>query len=154
MSQPDHVAIVQQAYASFGPRAVPFIIGIPTPDVEMDSRYPATVPFGGVFRGHAGVGEFFSAIAASVDLVRFEPQRFLGKDDEVVVVGREEATVRATRRPFVNEWVHVWTFRDGKLARIRSSTRRSRPSARSPSEAPAPVIRAPSMSTRTAPAPL
>ena len=122
MSQTDHVTSVQEAYAAFGPRAVPFIIGLSAPDVEMDSRYPAAVPFGGIFRGHAGVGQFFSAIAASIELVRFEPQRFLGKGDEVVVLGREEGTVRATQRPFVNEWVHVWTFRDGKLARIRSYT--------------------------------
>jgi ketosteroid isomerase-like protein len=120
MSDSEYVKTVQEAYASFGPRAVPFIIGISRPDVEMDSRYPDEVPFGGIFRGHAGVGQFFAAIGAAVELIRFEPQSFFGKGSQVVVLGREEGIVHATGRRFLNEWVHVWSFSDGKLARIRS----------------------------------
>jgi uncharacterized protein len=116
----DHIKTVQDAYAAFGPEAVSFIIGISSPDVVMDSRYPEGVPAAGVFRGHRGIAEFFQAVGESLELKSFEPLAYFGGKDTVVVLGREEGTVRRTQRPFKNEWVHVWTFVEGKLTGVRS----------------------------------
>jgi ketosteroid isomerase-like protein len=40
--------------------------------------------------------------------------------DKVVSLVYSEATVRDTGRAFVNPEAHVWTTRDGKLARFQS----------------------------------
>jgi ketosteroid isomerase-like protein len=41
------------------------------------------------------------------------------QNDKVVSLVYAEATVRDTGRAFVNHEAHVWTFRDGKLARFQ-----------------------------------
>jgi ketosteroid isomerase-like protein len=42
------------------------------------------------------------------------------QNDKVVSLVYSEATVRDTGRSFVNPEAHVWTIRDGKLARFQS----------------------------------
>src|SRR6266542_4402681 len=63
---------------------------------------------------------WFGGLASTLDYTRFEPREFIAQNDKVVSLVYSEATVRATRRAFVNPEAHVWTLRDGKLARFQS----------------------------------
>jgi ketosteroid isomerase-like protein len=48
-----------------------------------------------------------------------EPREFIAQGDKVVSIVYAEATVRSTGRQVINEEAHVWTFKDGKVARIQ-----------------------------------
>ena len=89
-------------------------------DMEWDSGYPAIVPFSGVWRGHDGVRRLLSTLTETIQVLAFELHEFVAENDRVVVLGLEEATAKATGRTYRNEWVHVWTVRGGKLAKLRS----------------------------------
>jgi ketosteroid isomerase-like protein len=76
------------------------------------------VPWAGSFRGHDGVGTFFSALGSSVDFETFEPQAFFTQGDCVVVLGTERARVKRTGKPFANAWAHAFTLAGGKVVKF------------------------------------
>ena len=47
------------------------------------------------------------------------PREFIAQSDKVVALVYAEQAVRATGRTFVNHEAHVWTFRNGKVARFQ-----------------------------------
>ena len=49
----------------------------------------------------------------------FEPRQFFAAADNVIVFGRTQARVKITGRKFDSEWVHIFTFKDGKLERFQ-----------------------------------
>jgi ketosteroid isomerase-like protein len=48
-----------------------------------------------------------------------KPPEFVAQGDRVMVVGVATGKIKATNRPFKDEWVFDITVRDGKVARIR-----------------------------------
>jgi hypothetical protein len=80
---------------------------------------PADDPNAGTFKGKEAVLGWFGGLASTLDFTTFEPREFIAQNDKVVCTVYAEATVRDTGRAFVNHEAHVWTFRDGKIARIQ-----------------------------------
>ena len=67
------------------------------------------------FDGRAGVRRFFEGILERLTITGFEPHQFVAEGDTVVIFGRETGTVRATGRPFRNEWAQRYVVRDGLI---------------------------------------
>lgn len=78
------------------------------------------IQFAGSFHGKAGIGQFFARLDAAVQAVRFEPQQFIAEGDTVVVSGTATWMAKQTGRSYDSPWVHVFTLRDGKVARFQS----------------------------------
>lgn len=78
------------------------------------------IPFAGTFHGKAGIGQFFALLEGSVQALRFEPQQFIAEADTVVVSGNATWLARQTGRSYDSPWVHVFTLRDGKVARVEA----------------------------------
>ena len=90
-------------------------------DIEwVDPGDPDDDPNAGTFKGKEAVLGWFGGLASTLDYTTFEPREFIAQNDKVVSLVYSEATVRDTGRAFVNPEAHVWTFRDGKLARFQS----------------------------------
>ena len=53
------------------------------------------------------------------ELQRFEPQEVIAQGDKVIVFVNWRSLVRATGRTIELDLVHVWTLRNGKLAKFR-----------------------------------
>ena len=78
------------------------------------------IPFAGTRHGREGVAEFFSVLDENLEFEQFEPRDFVAQGDTVVVVGIERSLSKATGRKIEQEWAHVNTLRDGKIARFRA----------------------------------
>ena len=90
-------------------------------DVErVNPGDPADDPNTGTFEGKAAVLGWFGGLASTVDFTTFEPRELIAENDKVVSLVYAEATARETGRAFVNHEAHVWTFRDGKIARFQN----------------------------------
>jgi uncharacterized protein len=90
-------------------------------DIEwVDPGDPDDDPNAGTFKGKEAALGWFGGLASTLDYTTFEPREFIAQSDKVVSLVYSEATVRDTGRTFVNHEAHVWTFRDGKLARFQS----------------------------------
>jgi uncharacterized protein len=118
MTTASNLEIIQSAYAAFGRGDIQSLLALIDPQVEWDNPGPREVPWAGSFRGHDGVGAFFSALGASVDFEAFGPQTFFAQDDRVVVLGTERARVKRTGKTFDNPWAHAFTLAGGKVVKF------------------------------------
>ncbi len=81
---------------------------------------PKNVPLSGLYEGPAGAGEFFTRLAQHLQITKFEPTQFIDGGDTIVVIGREEATVKKTGKQYSQDWVHVLRYRDGTMVAFQS----------------------------------
>jgi ketosteroid isomerase-like protein len=77
------------------------------------------IPGAGTRHGHEGVAEYFSLLDENLEFEQFEPREFVAQGDTVVVVGFERSVSKATGHTIEQEWAHVYTLRDGKIAKGR-----------------------------------
>lgn len=117
MSEQENVQQVQALYAAFDRGDIPALLGAFADDVEFVIPYPPDIPNGGTFHGKAGIQQWLGLTVENVQFKAFEPRAFIAQGDKVVVLLRAEATIKRTGRDIVNEAAHVWTLRDGKIAR-------------------------------------
>ena len=119
MSDQTNTDVVRQAYEAFGRGDIAAVLDLLTDDVDWTLQGPSAIPWAGTRRGREAVAEFFSLIGENLEFERFEPREFVAQGDTVVVLGDERSVVRPTGRAFENEWAHVYTLRDGKIAKGR-----------------------------------
>jgi uncharacterized protein len=119
MSDQTNLDVVQQAYVAFGQGEILALLEFLTDDVEWTLQGPSVLPWAGTRHGREGVEEFFSLLGQTYEFEQFEPREFVAQGDTVVVVGYERSRVKATGRTFEQEWAHVYTLRDGKIAKGR-----------------------------------
>ena len=120
MSERTNADVVQRGYEAFGRGDIPALLDLLTDDVEWTLQGPSVIPFAGTRHGHEGVAEFFSVLGETLDFEQFEPREYVAQGDTVVVVGFERSLSRATGRTIEQEWAHVNTLRDGKIAEFRA----------------------------------
>jgi uncharacterized protein len=119
MSEKMNADVVQQGYAAFGSGDIPGLLDLLTDDVEWSLQGPSVIPWAGTRHGREGVAEFFSLLGETLEFEQFEPREFVAQGDTVVVLGYERSVVKPTGRAFEQEWAHVYTLRDGKIAKGR-----------------------------------
>jgi uncharacterized protein len=88
-------------------------------DVELEITGPPSVPFLGSWRGRSDVKDAARRNFAMLDAQSPELHSVVAQGDTVVVVAHERGRLRATGVPYSIHWVHIITFRDGKVLRMR-----------------------------------
>jgi uncharacterized protein len=117
MSQ-ENVAVVRSAYNAFSGGNVQSIFDLLHPEIEIYQS--EGVPWGGRYKGHQQVGNFFKKLRETIES-RIEPDQFIDDDaGHVVAVGHTRGRVRATGREFDVPAIHVWTIREGKAVKFEA----------------------------------
>jgi ketosteroid isomerase-like protein len=75
-------------------------------------------PLAGTHRGHSGVVDLLETASRSLE-TSTEPREFIAEGDRVLVIGIATGKVKATNKPFEDDWIFAITVRDGKLTAIR-----------------------------------
>ena len=120
MSADENTRLAQSAYEAFGRGDMAALAEVMADDIEwVNSGDPADDPNAGTFKGKEAVLGWFGGFASTLDFTTFEPREFIAQNDKVVSLVYAEQTVRDTGRALVNHEAHVWTFRDGKVARFQ-----------------------------------
>lgn len=114
------VDIVQQTYTAVARGDIPAVLDLLSDDVEWTLQGPATIPFAGTRHGREGITDFFTLVAQSLEFELFEPYEVVAQGDTVVAIGKERSRSTASGRKVVQEWAHVYTLKDGKIARFRA----------------------------------
>lgn len=117
----DNPAFVRSLYDAFGRGDLQTILDNVDPAIEWVSNGSGeTIPWGGTRSGRAGVASFFQALGDNLDFEAFEPRQFLDAGDAVTVLGRSRARSKGNGGgTFDSEWAHIFTIRDGKVARFQ-----------------------------------
>lgn len=98
--------------ASFAPLA-PFF----APDVVLHQA--AALPYGGVWRGHAGIERFFVAMSQTWETFDMVEQTFLALEPTAVVHTQVRARARATGRTLDFPILQTIAFAEGRIAEVR-----------------------------------
>jgi ketosteroid isomerase-like protein/predicted ester cyclase len=110
--------LARSAYAAFGAGDIPAVLSMLAEDVVWS--VPESLSFGGVYRGPAATGEFFTKLPQNFAELRVEPERYVDAGDMVVVQGRHRGRTMAGNS-FDVPWVHLWTCRDGRVTSFTES---------------------------------
>ena len=122
MTPDGNVKLIQQLFAAFSRGDAHSVLAALTDDIDWQgpvSQHPGSLPWSGRRRGREQVADYFRQFAAASQFHPMEDVVFTAAGDRVVAEGRNRNTARATGRPYEHEWVMVFTFRDGKIARFR-----------------------------------
>ena len=76
-------------------------------------------PLAGTHRGHAELAAVLQKASEEVEMTYPEPPEFVAQGDRVLVVGVATGKIKATNKPFKDDWVFAITVRNGKLTNIR-----------------------------------
>ena len=118
MSTQANVQIVRDFFAALGRGDKQGLLALSAEDIEW--IIPGEDwPLAGTHRGHAGLADVLQKASEEIEMTYPEPPEFVAQGDRVMVVGVATGKIKATNRPFKDEWVFDITVRDGKVARIQ-----------------------------------
>jgi len=75
-------------------------------------------PLAGTHRGHAGLADVLQKASKTME-TSTEPREYVAQGDRVLVVGVATGKIKATNKPFKDDWVFDITVRNGKVMNIR-----------------------------------
>jgi len=87
------------------------------PDLELKTADRVTNP--GTYRGYDEVKRFFDDLFEPFEEVVAEPQEFFERGDQIAVFVLVRSRPRGSSAVVENRIGHVWTIRDGKVARFQ-----------------------------------
>ena len=118
MSTQENVQIVKNFLAALGRRDKQGLLALSAEDIEW------IIPgedwaLAGTHRGHAGLADLLQKASTTVETSFPEPPELIAQGDRVLVVGFATGKIKATNKPFKDDWVFDITVRNGKLTNIR-----------------------------------
>ena len=87
------------------------------PDIELITTDRVTNP--GTYRGVDDIRRFFEDLFAPFEEVVAEPEEFLERGDQVVVLVVVRSRPRGSSAFIENRIGHLWTMRDGQVVRFQ-----------------------------------
>lgn len=110
--------IVQALYKSFFSRDFTTILNMLSTEVEWSEPANPYNPAGGTRHGHEGFLEWLKVGNEAEEILELDLKKFLSNDDSVAVVGFTKCLARATGKTYETEFVHLFTFSDGKIIKF------------------------------------
>jgi ketosteroid isomerase-like protein len=109
------VATLRAAYDAFKRQDIPTVMAALDDEIEWTS--PDNLPFGGTFRGHAGVGQFFGQLPEYWKELNVDPEEFIDEGDVIVVP--VHLTGAGAGGSLDSKTLHLWRMRAGKAVSFR-----------------------------------
>jgi ketosteroid isomerase-like protein len=118
MSIEENVRIVKDFFAAMGSGDKQRLLSLVAEDIEW--IIPGKDwPLAGTHRGHAGLADVLQKASEEVEMTYPKPPEFVAQGVRVLVVGVATGKIKATNKPFKDDWVFAITVRSGKVANIR-----------------------------------
>jgi ketosteroid isomerase-like protein len=118
----ENVETLRAAYDAFNRGDADAAARLADPDFELRTAARAVNP--GTYRGAETARRFFEDLFDPFDEVVIEPEEFFERGDQVAVFLRVRMRPKASSAFVENRIGHLWTLREGKLARLAIFPRR------------------------------
>jgi hypothetical protein len=115
MSEQHNLDVIRSLYGAFGRGDLDGVLAALDPEVSWRTPGAPDLPTAGLRHGIPAVREFFGLLLTTFDIADFHPQDFLAAADKVVVLGTSREGPKGSGRLVDFRWVHVFTFRNGKI---------------------------------------
>ena len=119
MSQ-ENVEIVGLAHEHLNAGDIKGLIALCDGDFELDMSARVLNPK--TYRGHEGIRRFYREVSEVWEEFRWEPLRFLGVADKVVVILHSHGRGRGSGLEMAREAAMVWTVREDRAVSVRFYT--------------------------------
>ncbi|WP_426177437.1 nuclear transport factor 2 family protein [Massilia sp. TWR1-2-2] len=119
MNTEDNKQLIMQCYQLYKDKNIKGLLNLFHDDIEWIANDSDDIPYAGSFHGKDQVAQFFTMLDQAQDAIRFEPQDFIAENDMVVATGISSWHVKSTGLTYDNPWSHIFTIRDGKVARLQ-----------------------------------
>src|SRR6202522_1222275 len=117
MSMEKNVQVVKDFFAAMGRGDKQGLLALSAEDIEW--IIPGKDwPLAGTHRGHAGLTALLQKAYETVK-TSTEPSEYVAQGDRVLVVGVATGKIKATNKPFKDDWVFAITVRNAKVTKIR-----------------------------------
>src|SRR3984893_1397571 len=118
MSIEENVQVVKDFFAAIGSGDKQRVLALVAEDIEW--IVPGEDwPLAGTHRGHAGLADVLKKASEEIETAYPKPPEFVAQGDRVLVVGVATGKIKATNKPFKDDWVFDITVRNGKVTKIR-----------------------------------
>jgi ketosteroid isomerase-like protein len=118
VSTETNVQTVKDFFAAIGRGDREGLLAVVTEDIEW--IIPGEDwPLAGTHRGHAELAALLQRASEEIETTYPTPPEFVAQADRVLVVGVATGKIKATNKPFKDDWVFDMTVRNGKLTKIR-----------------------------------
>ena len=118
MSTEKNVQTVKDFFAAIGRGDREGLLALVAEDIEWIIP-GADWPLAGTHRGHAELADLIQKASEEIETTYPTPPEFVAQGDRVLVVGVATGKIKATHKPFKDDWVFDITVRNGKLTKIR-----------------------------------
>src|SRR3984957_5858781 len=118
MSTEKNVQIVKHFLAALGRRDRQGLLALSAEDIEWIVPGESW-PLAGTHRGHAGLENLLQKANETVETSYPDPPEFVAQGDRVLMIGVATGKIKATNKPFKDDWVFAITVRNGKVTNIR-----------------------------------
>jgi len=118
MSIEENVQIVKDFFAAMGSYNEQALLALIAEDIEWIIPGKGW-PLAGTHRGHSELAAVLQKASSEVEMTYPTPPEFVAQGDRVFIIGIATGKIKATNRPFKDDWVFDITVRDGKVAKIR-----------------------------------
>lgn len=111
----NNIAVIQSVYRAMTAKDGEAIHKLSHPEIEV--RQSEELPWGGTYKGLQESIGFFHRVGTFLEShVRIDGM--LDAGDTVAAIGRTEGTVRSNGQSFTVPFVHLWTLKDERVARL------------------------------------
>jgi ketosteroid isomerase-like protein len=118
MSTEQNVQIVRDFFAAMGSYNDHDLLALAAEDIEWIIPGEGW-PLAGTHRGRAGLAAVLQKASEEVETTYPAPPECVAQGDRVLVVGVATGKIKATNKPFKDDWVFDITVRDRKVTKIR-----------------------------------
>ena len=118
MSIEENVQTVKDFFAAMGRGDKQGLLTLSAEDIEWIIPGEGW-PLAGTHRGHAELATVLQKASEEIETTYPAPPEFVAQGERVLVVGVATGKIKATNRPFKDDWVFDITVRNGKLTKIR-----------------------------------
>jgi uncharacterized protein len=118
MSTKANVQIVKDFFAAMGSDNEQDLLALAAEDIEWIIPGEGW-PLAGTYRGHAELAAVLQKASEEIETTYPKPPEFVAQGDRVLVVGVATGKIKATNKPFKDNWVFDITVRNGKVTKIR-----------------------------------
>jgi ketosteroid isomerase-like protein len=118
MNTKENVQIVKDSFAAIGAYNKQDLLALVAADIEWIIPGEGW-PLAGTYRAHAELAAVLQKESEEIETTYPSPPEFVAQGDRVLVVGVATGKIKATNKPFKDDWVFDITVRNGKLTRIQ-----------------------------------
>ena len=120
MSEQTNVDLVQNVFTAFGRGDLEAVMGCFADNIAIQHPMPKEIwPWCGKSSGKDALAYFASEMLRVLSFEVFEAREFIAQGDKVVVNVFERPRVKATGKAYDNDYVHIYTVRDGLIREMK-----------------------------------